>query len=134
MTRFYLLISLLSLSSCDVYIQYIGSSYTPTKKVDFYVDRSAIKKPYTIIGKAYVSSEFNLEPREEYLQTALEKKALEKGADAILFEEYYLTESGYSIETVTQRDSINKGIRTTRTTTSTPVNNVRRDIFFLKYD
>src|SRR5829696_4209657 len=109
MVRFYLLLCLLPLASCGVYINYLGSSYAPTKNVDVYVDAASIKKPYTIVGKAYVS-EHSLYTLEQ-LQAELVKKAMEKGADAILIQDYYLTHDGYSVNTVTRTDSINKGIR-----------------------
>lgn len=42
-------------TSCAMRIDYLGSASTPTNNVDVYVDPSAIKRPYTIIGKGYPS-------------------------------------------------------------------------------
>jgi hypothetical protein len=48
-----LLVATTFFGSCGVRINYLGSSLAPTEHVDVYVEASAIKKPYTIIGKGY---------------------------------------------------------------------------------
>jgi hypothetical protein len=47
------ILSLFICSCSAVSFSYVGSSYTPTKNVDVYVDEAAIKRAYTIIGKVY---------------------------------------------------------------------------------
>lgn len=129
--RYSLLLSI-SLSSCFApALNYLGSSYTPTKDVDVYVDISAIKKPYTVMGKSYFDMR-GLITLEQVQQAAI-KKAKQKGADAILFRDYFIQE-GASVQTVTKSDSIGGSSVRVRTTTAAPVETTRLDILFLKYN
>jgi hypothetical protein len=134
MIKFYSLLSVsILLSSCIGLHQldYLGNSYTPTQDVDVYVDPSAVKKPYTIMGKTYV--EIVAFTTLEKVQKAAIKKAKEKGADAVLFRDYFI-HNGSSFQTVTKSDSIGGSSVRVRTTTATPVETTRLDILFLKYD
>jgi hypothetical protein len=81
--------AMLFLSSCGFRIGYIGDSFSPTSKVDVYVDPSSIKRPYTVMGKGYVERTVGIEGSAERIQAKALKKAREKGADAILFEDYF---------------------------------------------
>jgi hypothetical protein len=129
MIKFYpLLISILSFS-CHIHQHgYLGSSYTPTKNVDVFVDVSTIKKPYTIIGKTF--TEMDSFTNLERIQQKSIEIAKQKGANAILFQDYQFQDVG-SVQTVSQRDS-SSSVRVR--TTTTPVVTTRLDILFLKYD
>ncbi|HWI93370.1 MAG TPA: hypothetical protein VNT20_18955 [Flavisolibacter sp.] len=97
------------LSSCGPYLNYLGSSQPPTKNVDVYVDAAAIKHSYTIIGKGYMEygvGDFTKSRIEKMQTRAIEKKA--KGADAVLFQDYYFKDNDASIQTVTKADSVGK--------------------------
>jgi hypothetical protein len=132
MIRIYPVLLAILLSSCFApALNYLGSSYTPTKDVDVYVDASAIKKQYTIMGKSYYEMRGLI--TLEAIQQAAIKKAKQQGADAILFRDYFIQE-GASIQTVTKSDSIGGSSVRVRTTTSAPIETTRLDILFLKYE
>jgi len=131
MIKFYLLFTSLVCFSCSIHQHgYLGSSYTPTKNVDVFVDASSIKKSYTIIGKTYVETD-TFTNLDRIQQNAIEK-AKQKGANAILFQDY-LFQDGGTVQTVSKRDSNSSSSVKVRTTT-TPVVTTRLDILFLKYD
>lgn len=132
MIKLYSLLLSILLSSCFVpRLDYLGNSYTPTKNVDVYVDASAIKKSYIIMGKTYI--ETNALTNLERVQQAAIEKAKQKGADAILFQDYII-QDGSTFQTVTKSDSIGSSSVRVRTTTATPDVTKRLDILFLKYD
>jgi len=116
--------------SCSTRLNYLGTSSTPTKKVDVYVDPSAIKRPYTIMGKGYQES--NIISKERMQEQAV-MKAREKGADAVLFVDYFITDNEiYSYSTV-QPDSSAKTLKLHNRSSSAVVNS-QVSILFLKYD
>jgi len=135
MIKYYALL-FIALSSCGSHLNYLGNSYTPTKKVDVYVDASAIKNPYTIIGKGYMEYGVGVysKSRIEKMQAKAIAKAKTKGADAILFQDYYFKENGTSIQTVTKADSVGKSLVSVQTGNISPIISSRTDILFLKYD
>ena len=79
------------------------------------------------IGKSLVE--------EDRIGTAkdLLEKAKQKGADAILFRDYFIQE-GASVQTITKSDSIGGSSVRVRTTTAAPIETTRLDILFLKYE
>jgi len=133
MIRFYPLMISIVLFSCfsQNRLSYLGNSFKPTKTVDVYVDAAAIKKAYTIMGKSYY--ETGLTINFEKVQQLATEKAKEKGADAVLFQDYVIA-NGNSIETTTKIDTSGRTPIRVRTTTSTPSELNRVDILFLKYD
>jgi len=127
MIKFYLPPMLLVCFSCSVHQHgYLGSSYTPTKTVDVFVDPSSIKKSYTIIGKTYFEPD-TFTNLDRIQQLAIEK-AKQKGANAILFQDYLFQDVG-TVRTVSKVDSSSL----VRLRTSAPVVTTRLDILFLKY-
>jgi hypothetical protein len=132
MLKLYPLLLSILLSSCFApALDYLGSSYTPTRDVDVYVDASAIKRSYSVMGKSYVDIR-GLITLEKVQQAAVEK-AKQKGADAILFRDYFI-QDGASIQTITKSDSIEGASIRVRTTTAAPSETTRLDILFLKYE
>jgi hypothetical protein len=130
MIRNYTLICFTALfTSCGLRVNYMGSTASPTSQVDVYVDAANIKKPFTVMGKGYVEERVLTKRAEEKIQVKAIEKAREKGADAILFEDYYLVGQQASVTTTT--------IDTVRTrvtgTASGPVMSSGRNILFLKY-
>ena len=136
MIRFYPLFFFVVLSSCGSHLNYLGSSYSPTKNVDVYVDASAIKHPYTIIGKGYMEYGAGVysKSRIDKLQAKAIEKAKAKGADAVLFQDYYFKENGASVQTVTKADSVGKSLVSVQTGNISPVISSRTEILFLKYE
>lgn len=125
---------LLTLISCGVRLDYLGSSFSPTGHVDVFVDASAIKKPYTIIGRGYIDYGPYAKSRIERMQSMAVKTAKEKGANAILFQDYYLKHDGTSIQALSKTDSLDKGPATVPTGAVGPVISAGQNIFFLRYD
>ena len=98
------------------------------------MDASAIKRSYTIVGKGYVDFGARTEGSMEIVQEKAIKKAREKGMDAILFQDHYVTNDGNTIYSVTKTDSAGKGlIRVQNARTGTVITS-KTDLLFLKYD
>ena len=132
----YYSIFLITLYSCGSRLNYLGSSYAPSKKVDVYVDAAAIKRPYTIVGKGYMEYGVGAysKSRIEKMQAKAVEKAKSKGADAILFQDYYVKENGASVQTLTKADSVGKSLVSVQTGSISPIISSKTDILFLKYD
>jgi hypothetical protein len=134
MIKCYSLLFLLIFCSCGARLNYLGSSFTPTKYVDVYVDASAIKRTYTIIGKGYMEYGFHTKSRIEKMQSKAIEKAQSNGADAVLFQDYIIKRDGTNVQTITKTDSIGKGLVTVETGTIGPIISSGTNILFLKYD
>ena len=124
----YFLLSILA--ACNTQLNYLGTSYTKTEKVDVYVDKSAIDKPYRIIGKGYITYYRSV----EIIQQKAVKKAKEIGADAVLISDYYVLNPGATINSVSHTDSLGKGLITIGNSTIVPNNSTGFNIIFLKYE
>jgi hypothetical protein len=132
MFKLYPLLLSILLSSCFApALDYLGSSYTPTRDVDVYVDASAIKRSYSVMGKSYVDTRGLI--ALEKIQKAAVETAKQKGADAILFRDYFIQDAA-AIQTITKSDSIGGSSVRIRTTTAAPSETTRLDILFLKYE
>ncbi|MBI3218408.1 MAG: hypothetical protein HYZ44_02745 [Bacteroidetes bacterium] len=83
---------LVILSSCGNQIIYYGRSYTPTQNVDIYFRESDVKEPNEVMGK--VTLEMSARKSSDKIQQKLLKRAQEKGADAIIFDDISLTTTG----------------------------------------
>lgn len=70
----------------------------------------------------------------ERLQKKAVEKAKEKGADAVLFQDYYLSQPGYGYSSVTVTDTLSRGVITTTNSQAQPIISSGRTILFLKYD
>jgi hypothetical protein len=128
------LLPVLFCSCFSTHLNYIGSSYAPTKVVEVYVHTSAIKRPYTVIGKGYFDEHVYQVMRGEQLQEIAVEKAKLKGADAVLFMDILLVNNSTSISSRSQTDSIGQSLVTMHDATISPVISNKRDILFLKYD
>jgi hypothetical protein len=122
-------LALCALTSCGFRIAYLGNTSTPTSQVDVYVDASSIKKPYVVVGKGYVEKPVGPDPRIEKIQESAIRKAKEKGADAVLFQDYYNVLPVTTSSTVAHTDSTGTRV----TSNSGPVISSGRNIIFLKY-
>jgi hypothetical protein len=103
-------LALFILVSCSTRISYMGESSNPTSKVDFFIDPSSITKNYKVIGKGYLQ----YVGRAEKIQEQAILKGMEIGADAVLVQEYWTTDSGTSINTSYGLDSTRKKVITSR--------------------
>ena len=129
----FLLVSLLFIS-CGTKLNYLGKTSQPTENVDVYVDAAAIKKPYTIVGKGYMEGHSISKKSIELMQKKAIITAKEKGADAILFQDYYVIENGSGIHSVTKTDSVGSSLVSVSNARVTPVVSSKTDILFLKYN
>ena len=117
----------LLLSSCTYRVHYLGNSYAPTEKVDVYVDASVIKRSYEIMGKTLAPiSPYGGTP--EKIQKKAIAKAKEKGADAVLFQDYLVAPA--TINPSLRADSIGKS---SGTALIGPSSDPGYMILFLKY-
>ncbi|HWJ91949.1 MAG TPA: hypothetical protein VNR87_12600 [Flavisolibacter sp.] len=121
------------LFSCGLHINYLGTTSAPTQKVDVFVDPAAIKRPFTVVGKGYADRAFG--DNTKNLQPKAVRMAMEKGADAILFQDLYVTEDKSTVYTsVRKTDSSGRSSVLLRNSSSSPIVNSKVDILFLKYD
>lgn len=132
MIRLYSVI-LITFCSCSSHLNYLGSSYTPTQKVDVFVDASAIKRSFTVIGKSSVEIFRSTAANFERMQERAIEKAKEKGANAILFQDLYILENRNSSHVVSRPDSAGKSIVTKPGVISGDLSS-RKEILYLKYD
>jgi hypothetical protein len=113
MNKFFLLSTVaFFLLSCSSRIGYMGESSKPTDKVDFFVDPASITKTYKVIGKGYIN--MNYIERPEKIQKKAILKGMEIGADAVVVQEYWTADNGFSINTSFGVDSTRKKVITSR--------------------
>lgn len=119
-------------SSCITRIAYLGSTDVPTSQVDIFVNENAIKKNYEIVGKGYIH--YGVYSRGiENIQKKAIAKAKQVGANGILFQDYYIPNTGTSINTVMRSDSVAKGLITIGNSTVQSTGTGGFNILFLKY-
>ncbi|MEO5945911.1 MAG: hypothetical protein ABIP79_03785 [Chitinophagaceae bacterium] len=129
---YFLFISVLFIS-CSSKLHYIGQKYSPVTNVEVFVAESSIKKPYTIIGKGYMSR-FGFFNNPEKIQEKVLDKGRSIGADAVMIIDYYIPDTGGTvINTVVKTDSLGKGIITAGNTTITPTSSSGYSIIYVKY-
>lgn len=118
--------------SCAAKIHYVGQKNAPGSRVDVFVSEAAIKRNFVIAGQGYLNYKAQF-MRPDRLQALAEKKALENGADGIIITDYFIPNSGQSINSVYRTDTVERGIISTGTTTITPVSTSGYRIYFIKY-
>jgi hypothetical protein len=80
------------LTSCGNRIIYYGRSYQPTQQVEIFFRESDVGEPNEIMGK--VVYEVSARKSSEKVQNKLMNEGRKKGADAILFDDISLTNTG----------------------------------------
>ena len=91
LTRVLILFSIPALVSCNRVIYY-GRAYPPTVNPALYFRESKVTEPFEEMGKATI--EVSAKRRSEKIQNKFVRKAENKGADAILFDDISLTNTG----------------------------------------
>lgn len=81
-----------ALTSCGNRIIYYGRSYQPTQQVEIFFRESDVAEPNEIMGK--VVYEVSARKRSEKVQNKLMNEGKRKGADAIIFDDISLTNTG----------------------------------------
>jgi hypothetical protein len=112
MSKLYVLPFVLLLCSCGTRIDYVGTPYAPSEKVDVFVDPAAVGKPYTVVGKGFVRYRPFSGNNTEKIQSKSITKAKQKGADAILILEQYTPAIATGVNTVLRTDSVGTGLVT----------------------
>ena len=120
-------LALIFLISCGTHVRYLGSSFNPTDKVDVFVTRSSVNKPYQVIGKGYIERHLYSKSSVETIQKKAVEKAKSHGANAVVIEDYYVLNNGTTI--TSHVDTLNN----TQTTNISPTISSGFTILFLKY-
>lgn len=81
-----------TLSSCGNRIIYYGRSYEPTQQVEIYFREGDVKQSHEVMGKLVY--EVSATRRSEKVQAKLMNEGKKKGADAIIFDDIELTNTG----------------------------------------
>ena len=97
-----LLLLVLFVAACAK-IDYLGQSYPPTAHVDLYFSETDIRESYQVMG--HVIAQAGTGISIERLQTKLEAKAREKGADGIVIHGFDRIQTG---ETTTYNEEIQR--------------------------
>jgi hypothetical protein len=92
MLRIPVLLSLMALGSSCNRVIYYGRSYPETTNPTLYFRESEVAEPFEEMGKA--TMEVSARRRSEHIQNKFVRKAESKGADAILFDDITLTNTG----------------------------------------
>jgi ABC-type branched-subunit amino acid transport system substrate-binding protein len=79
-------------ASCSNKIIYYGRTYAPTDSVEIYFREGDITEPNEIMGKA--TYEVTAKRNSDKVQSKIVDRMKAKGADAILFDEIALTNTG----------------------------------------
>lgn len=122
----------LFLISCSAKIHYVGQRSTPTTHVDVFVTEAAIPKNFVITGQGYLNYRAAF-MRPHKIQALAEKKGRENGADGIVISDYYIPNTGQSINTVYRTDTVGRGVISTGSTTITPISTSGYRVYFIRY-
>jgi hypothetical protein len=87
-----LLVSALVLSGCGNKIIYYGRSYDETPKVDIFFREGDITEPNEVMGK--LTYEVTAKRSSDKVQARIIERVKKKGADAIIFDDVSLTNTG----------------------------------------
>ena len=87
-----LFLVLIIAASCSNKIIYYGRTYQPTQTVEIFFRESDITEPNEVMGK--VTYEVTAKRSSDKVQQKIVRRVKEKGADAILFDEISLTNTG----------------------------------------
>jgi hypothetical protein len=96
--------SMLLLTSCATRVDYIGKAYAPSQQVDVFVDKSTVGKSYDVIGKGYAHIATPFTSLEKVQKKAV-SKARQKGAHAVIIEDYFVLNTDSNISTTFRTDS-----------------------------
>ncbi|MGH8015152.1 MAG: hypothetical protein ACREBV_03080, partial [Candidatus Zixiibacteriota bacterium] len=117
-------------------IDYVGDEYPPTTNVDLYFAEEDITREHKVMGHIVATADDLVSA--EGMQKEMKKKAMEKGADAIIIlglERYQSGETTNYSET-TEEGKTKKGkVKTTTTATSTTTAEEKKQIkaILIKY-
>lgn len=70
-------------------VHYFGNEYPATDKIEVFFDINDVEEPFKVIGQ-FTHENSTLFHGPNQIKTAMIKKAKEKGADGIIFEEVFV--------------------------------------------
>lgn len=122
----------LLLTACGVSLSYVGKSYAPVDTIDLWFDWRDVPFDYETMG--YADASPGVFGSIENAQAAIERRAREAGADAVVFEGVRRDVSEPTYKTTEKSE---KGVdgSVTRTSTTTKEQNVSHTLMatFIKY-
>ncbi len=119
-------------SSCAVETTYIGKAYPVTDTLELYFSWDDVPGPYETMG--HITATPTLFSDLEDAQASIEKKAREKGADAVVFEGIAHTVSEPTYTTTEHIERNNNGSSTRTATTKRDVAiSTRLEATFIKF-
>ena len=128
MNKIYPLSFLLFLSACSSTVRYVGEALPATEKVDVYIARESIKKPFEFMGRGYVYKLGGFINQENIQRKAI-KLAKEKGADAVLItDQYFFEASSVGVGILGSDSTARSGISSVQTYPYSQLN-----ILFIRY-
>ena len=132
MKRILLLLSAaLCTTSCVVQTTYIGKAYPATDAPELFFSWDDVTRDYETMGRITAAPQFF--GTLEKAQTAIEKRAREKGADAVVFEGIGRTVSEPTYTTTERIEQHDDGSTRTATTQRNVTVSDRLEATFLKY-
>lgn len=127
-----LLCTALCTASCVVQTTYIGKTYPATDSPELFFSWDDVTRDYETMGRITAAPQFF--GTLEKAQTAIEKRAREKGADAVVFEGIGHTVSEPTYTTTERIEQHDDGSSTRTATTQRNVTvSDRLEATFLKY-
>lgn len=127
-----LLSAALCTTSCVVQTTYIGKAYPATDSPELFFSWDDVTRDYETMGRITAAPQFF--GTLEKAQTAIEKRAREKGADAVVFEGIGRTVSEPTYTTTERIEQHDDGSSTRTATTQRNVTvSDRLEATFLKY-
>lgn len=133
MKRFFIItVSAVLLTACGVSVSYLGKSYAPVETVDLWFDWRDVPCDYETMGRINASPGLFTDLADA--QAAIEKRAHEVGADAVVFEGVRRNATAPEYKT-TEKCETNIDGSVTRTTTTTKDQLVSHTLMavFIKY-
>jgi len=117
-------------------IDYIGDEYPPTSHVDLYFSEEDVDREHRVMGHLVATADDAVSA--EKMQKDMKKKAMEKGADAIIIiglEKYQAGETTKYTETTEEGTTKKGNPKTTTTATSSTTSEEKKQIkaILIKY-
>lgn len=127
-----MIVAAVVMTACGVSVSYVGKSYASVESIDLWFDWHDVPCDYETMG--HIDATPGLCTSIEDAQAAIEKRAREVGADAVVFEGVRRDASAPEYKT-TERSSKSADGSVTRTTTTTTEQTISHTLMatFIKY-
>ncbi|KAA3632275.1 MAG: hypothetical protein DWP97_11330 [Calditrichaeota bacterium] len=112
-------------------IDYLGEEYAPTSHVDVYYDEADITVEYKVMGEVIATAGDIVSA--EKMQKDIKKKAMEKGADAVIILGFERYQSGSSTNFSEETKDTSKGTKTSGSSSTSSEEKKEIKAKFIKY-